>query len=218
MQCYLCGSARPTTVDHVPPKGFFPTPRPSNLITVPCCQECNSSYSKDDEAIRAWFSMWLNASKAAEWIIQNKVLPGIISRSPPFRESFLSKMEDFRFLTVEDGEIDAVRYAMDAARIERFLIRVVRGLLTHYCPDYNASKDFFKVHLVKTTLQNLETLDQIKGQLHYDSRGEEVLQYRFGLTQSKQSGIWIMLFYGAALFLVLHTKEPKIFEDWHPPQ
>lgn len=32
--CYLCGATDGLTDDHVPPKSFFPTPRPKNLITV----------------------------------------------------------------------------------------------------------------------------------------------------------------------------------------
>jgi hypothetical protein len=49
--CVYC--SRPaTTVDHVPAKGLFPKPRPSDLITVPCCLRCNQQGARDDEYFR----------------------------------------------------------------------------------------------------------------------------------------------------------------------
>lgn len=47
--CIYCQTNPATTKDHVPPKGLFKEPRPSNLITVPACFECNASFQKDDE-------------------------------------------------------------------------------------------------------------------------------------------------------------------------
>lgn len=48
------------TDDHVPPKCFFPKPRPSNLITVPSCLKCNQGIGKDEEFFLATF-MFSNA-------------------------------------------------------------------------------------------------------------------------------------------------------------
>ncbi len=49
--CYLCGKPA-TTKDHVPPKTLFAPPRPHNLITLPCCAECNGAYALDEEYFR----------------------------------------------------------------------------------------------------------------------------------------------------------------------
>jgi hypothetical protein len=46
--CAYCGEAA-TTRDHVPPKNLFPTPRPSDLLTVPACAACNNRSSEDEE-------------------------------------------------------------------------------------------------------------------------------------------------------------------------
>jgi len=51
-KCIFCNSEIDITDDHIPPKNLFPKPRPSDLITVPCCGECNGSFSKDDEYFR----------------------------------------------------------------------------------------------------------------------------------------------------------------------
>ena len=50
--CVYCGTYSRITKDHIPPKNLFGQPRPSNLITVPCCDTCNISFSKDDEYFR----------------------------------------------------------------------------------------------------------------------------------------------------------------------
>jgi hypothetical protein len=50
--CIYCRSDEDMTADHIPPKALFPDPRPSNMLTVPCCKKCNESFSKDDEYFR----------------------------------------------------------------------------------------------------------------------------------------------------------------------
>lgn len=51
-RCVHCGKRRRLTDDHVPPALLFPRPRPSDLITVPACRECNGGASGDDEYFR----------------------------------------------------------------------------------------------------------------------------------------------------------------------
>lgn len=48
-RCVYCGIRIGETRDHVPPKALFPKPKPSNLVTVPCCEECRATQSVDDE-------------------------------------------------------------------------------------------------------------------------------------------------------------------------
>jgi len=206
MGCYLCGDLNPSTKDHIPPRGFFPEPRPSNLITVPCCASRNNAFAKDDEAVRAWFSASLGATPAGDWILTNKVVPGTMIRSPAFRESLLNSIEDTKLLSEQEGLIDVAQFSVDPDRIERFIIRVVKGLLSFYYPDYDYCFDTFNPRFIPTTRDNLNKLETFKNLLHYDFRGDGVIQYRFGLSDTRRSGMWIILFYGAVLFLVTHEK------------
>ena len=205
MSCYLCGAAHRLTKDHIPPKGFFPPPRPSNLITVPCCKTCNESYSKDDEAVRVWFSASLGRSSAGEWIYENKALTGTVAKSPAFREKMLSTMQDTKLLT-EDGEIEAVRFTFPIDRVERFIVRCTKGLLRHYYPNYDYSNATFSVQHLLPRADVLKQLEPLRDLLAYDSRGEGVFQIRRGLTQSEQSGAWLLIFYEAVIFMVANTK------------
>jgi hypothetical protein len=201
-RCYLCGASDDLTRDHIPPKGFFPPPRPSNLITITCCRACNEAYSLDDEAARLWFSSHLGASKAAEWILENKASKG----SPALIHSLMQTMEDTKLLTVEEGEIDVTSFSIPTDRVERFVIRVTKGLLAHYYPDHDYGTATFEARHIQQTMDDLAKLEPLRDLLHYDFRGDGVFQYRGGLTESKLSGVWILVFYEAVVFLVSHTK------------
>lgn len=138
-RCYLCGSTDDLTRDHIPPKCFFPEPRPVNLITVSCCRTCNQSYSEDDEANRLWLCASHGASKAGEWILTNKA----VRSKPELIGAMLDSIERTKLLTVEEGEIELDRYEVPWDRIERFQLRMAKGLLTHYYPSYDYSSAIF---------------------------------------------------------------------------
>jgi hypothetical protein len=204
MDCYLCGQPG-ITADHIPPKGFFPSPRPSNLITVSCCHLCNESFSKDDEAVRAWFSSVIGRSEAGDWIFEKKVVRGTAVKSPAFREKMLSSMEEITLMS-DVGPIEATKFCVDEIRIEKFLVRCTKGLLRHYYPEYDYKAATFRVIHVPNYEQELAKLEGVKRLLRYDERGNGVFQFRHGLTDSKQSGIWLFVFYEAVIYLVAHSK------------
>jgi len=50
--CIYCNTSIADTVDHIPPKLLLSQPYPDNLLTVPSCFKCNSSFQKHDEYTR----------------------------------------------------------------------------------------------------------------------------------------------------------------------
>src|SRR5260370_40106493 len=50
--CAYCGKWGVIPSDHVPTACLFSKPRPSDLVTVPCCSSCNREFMKDDEYFR----------------------------------------------------------------------------------------------------------------------------------------------------------------------
>lgn len=49
--CVYC-KGEASTRDHTPPRCLLRRPLPSNLLTLPACQKCNSAFSFDEEVVR----------------------------------------------------------------------------------------------------------------------------------------------------------------------
>src|SRR5260370_8354286 len=73
--CYLCGSPA-STLDHVPPQGFFSVV-PVNIIRLPACEQCNRSASLDEEYMRTT----LAAQGYATSSVAREVWEGAVKRS-----------------------------------------------------------------------------------------------------------------------------------------
>ena len=74
--CVNCRSPEDLTRDHIPPKSFFPKPRPNNLITVPCCRTCHKEFTENDEYLRNYliFSSQCRGHAAARQLQENGLL------------------------------------------------------------------------------------------------------------------------------------------------
>ena len=134
-ECVYCGSMKQTTDDHVPPKSLFPKPRPSNLITVPCCRKCNNSASKDDEYFRSMLAMRNDAGEHSE---AQRVLPAV-SRSLRRRKGSGFTKKLLQNVTLVDVRTPAglyvgraVGYKVENERLERVVARIVRGVYWYH--------------------------------------------------------------------------------------
>ena len=209
--CYLCGSTADLTNDHVPPKSFFPPPRPKNLITVRCCKKCNHAYSLDDEAILIWLTSVASINPKGLWILRNTVAP------------ILKKKHKLRGHVKEHVKVETVMLPTGPAKLplsyypdergDRFMIRLTKGFIRHFHPEYDYSNDKFEVQCAKpfnvkewehwrNILKILETT--------HDSRGDGVIDFWHRLPDEDGLGAWVFLFYHAALFVVFQTKDGAI--------
>jgi hypothetical protein len=209
--CYLCGAKVDPTRhrDHIPPKAFFPTPRPADLITVPCCKPCNRAASLDDEAFKAWFSIAVGASPTAAATMVDASLPHVFHRSAKFSDYTISLVER-GMIEYLDGprEVDGIVIPKD--RLTRFMTRIVKGLLCHYEPEYDYSSDAFTVKLLAISQTNLDLLAPFQAKGTFDKRGDGVVCFRREVRHDKQEGLWLITFFEAANVLVHHRgEEPK---------
>lgn len=117
----------------------------------------------------------------------------------------LLRAEDVVLNTV-DGDLPVTKYEIPSGRLTKFIERVTKGLLAHYYPAYSHSEARFEVRHIYPTVDNLAKLERVRDLLKYDSRGSGVFQFRHGLTASGKSGVWILVFYEALVFLVSHTQ------------
>lgn len=196
-RCYLCGTDQQITVDHIPPENLFPPPKPTNLITVPCCYKCNESYSMDDEAFRVFVSSIIQRSSAGAWIWRNKVVGSSFQRSPKLLDNVRNHMAKVAINT-SAGTYQANALLIPMERANRYLIRITKGLLFKFYPKFDYSRSSFEVIQLEL---NQETVGVLKG-LFYDERGDRVFKFWRAVAHDYTFGVFVYSFYDGPPFMV----------------
>jgi hypothetical protein len=133
--CIYCGEGDATERDHIPPKCFFPSPKPASLITVPSCEKCNRQFGKDDERAR-------NILTALDVTERHKAVERDLAER---RNRSLSRTEGLSNLrhvlnsmkivdVVSKGGVylkSAMAFNLDQPVMDRFMTRMSRALLHH---------------------------------------------------------------------------------------
>jgi hypothetical protein len=132
--CYSCDNPG-TTIEHVPPKCIFPDKKylpkgmkdlRKNLITVPSCEEHNTSKSSDDE----YFGCLLSASAdsaLAFHLFSAKWHKALLDGKSNVLKTVL---KDNKQVILPDGN-DTISFRVDMKRIERVLVAMSKGLYYH---------------------------------------------------------------------------------------
>ena len=195
--CYLCGAENPETRDHVPPRNLFPPPRPTNLITLPCCRACNEGFQLDDEFMRVFLSAAANRTDAGTRIWRGGVVGSSFARSERLRMSFRNML--LPILAQINGIVQPTSaLIVGQQRANRYLVRLTKGLLRFYHPDYNYTDDYFHIDQISP---RADTLGPIIDTFAYDQRGDGVFQVLHGR---------VLMFFSSACFLVLHGEPPIV--------
>jgi hypothetical protein len=121
-------------MDHVPPDGIFPEPKPTNLITVPACSKCNRGSSKDDEYFRTIIAIdaaSYESSNAAEMLMDKKVTRQFKEKAA-LRNHLMAKMKKVNLFS-EGGIYIEKGYAFecDQKRVQAVVEKIVKGLYLH---------------------------------------------------------------------------------------
>jgi hypothetical protein len=141
--CVYCNASPPETVDHIPPKCLFEKPRPSNLVTIPCCEKCNKQAALDDEYFRTTMAFrWdVYEHPAAQKIIESSLRAVSRDQASGLSKLFTQTLEAINLYSHSGLYIGkGGRFKVDSIRIERVLIRIVRGLF-YYKTGRRLSED-----------------------------------------------------------------------------
>lgn len=222
-RCYLCnilvrryrlkrGEPTPAdqrTRDHIPPEGLFPDPKPTDLITVPCCYRCNNeSFSKLDEQFRAIVSMAANVSGAGTAVMRSKVFGRSLKESPKLKTQIARSIVHGTVQTPY-GLVTGPLVTMDKNQFAPFLIRITKGLLAHFYPKIDYFGLAFSVVQLGQFRADQPEFRTVVSNLKFDQRGNGVFRFWHGLAkEDPTSGLWVLQFYNAALFMVKHQKKP----------
>jgi hypothetical protein len=202
--CYLCGGPD-ETADHIPPKCFFPKPRPANLITVRCCNSCNNKWSLEDEAMRAVLSIPAGRSGAGDKIWEEGVVNRTIARSEPFRQYMLKRSREVAIRTPVGLQF-AMTFKPPMERVEPFLVRLTKGLLRHHYPTYDYSQSVFTARNIPATPQAEKDLEPVLATLNAGMILDGVFYYFIGISDTQQSGVCVFVFYDVLAFFVHHSR------------
>jgi len=207
-RCYLCGSKEQLTRDHVPPKGLFPAPRPSNLqlVTIPCCFRCNNQASQDDEYFRLATSGLMNRNaqgdRAWKRVVESTLGSGRI-------KNWVEEVRDRirpALVQTPGGMIEGCEIPISAEPVNRVLVRLTRGFLSLTHPKVEGAKLDFHITQLDQFRLNAIAISGVVDKFATFGIGDEVYRHWRGLDcNDERNGLWVHLFYGAAAWMVWHS-------------
>lgn len=198
--CSYCGTSDPETVDHVPPRGLFPRPWPSDLITVPCCSSCHVPWSMHDEHFR---NVLVSVSELEQDVGTAKVRDSVIrsltrSQHARYSAEFIASMTDLDVVTESGVWVGREPALPHGDRIGQVLGRISRGL---YFREFGTP--FPRTHyIMKPHLDQFDRNQQKLAELGVPLPDMQVAcggQFAFGFAlvpDVPASGIWIGKFFG----------------------
>lgn len=207
--CIYCGKKAAGTKDHVPPKSFFPSPRPSNLITVPCCKMCNGKYGKDDERVR---NMLISLEATEDH-------PGIKAQIAGKRNRSFMRIKgksNFQHIVNSIKAVDLYSsggiylrsekvFNLDQEVITSFMERMTRALIYH--ENLISYVDCEITWRLAPTEQSLDNMTQAIREflLNAEPRviGKNVFSYVGYYHPGRARSLWIMNFYGGIEFMTI---------------
>lgn len=193
--CAICGKRPATTVDHVPPKGIFAKPRPTNLITVPACFHCNHVASKNDEKFRVYLSLHVGIDTPQTKILWNKHALRSIRHNKQLHHEILKTMKPVEVVT-PNGIVLGKRTAVlwNSQSHDSVIERTIRGLYYHHFHEALADSALVKVQWLGQLNNDLYELTKNWPQ---NDIGNGALIYKYGRAEEAPlHSLWIFQFYG----------------------
>ncbi|MFH2069320.1 MAG: hypothetical protein ABII89_07680 [Candidatus Omnitrophota bacterium] len=211
--CAYCGATDGLTKDHIPPEQIFPSPRPSNLITVPTCGNCHSDTSKDDEYFRLKVCLREDAGNHPKARKNWDAIFRSLNRmeASGFQKSFFADMHNVQLSTPAGIFIgQQLGYDVNMIRIRRVVERITRGLYFAERGSFLGFHNEVRVHADEDLHQETKkVLDELSKNVLLPLAaqtpkiiGDNVFSYRFHITDENPAySVWGFSFYGSVPFL-----------------
>lgn len=132
--CIYCGRQPAGSVDHVPPRCFFPPPLPSDLITLPSCPPCNVQFSREDQYAHSVITMRrdVQAQPRLQRIHERLLRSLDRPQANAFRTMLAGAVRHGPVLLDSGLWLPDQDYVLvDRRRLRRWAARLVRGLYAH---------------------------------------------------------------------------------------
>lgn len=214
--CVYCGKHSELTDDHVPPKCFFPTPRPQNTITVPSCRDCNCGRSDNDEYMKNCFVL-----KDAEYENQNvqQLIPGIIRSLKREEQQFSKNIIEFHIKTEDEGCFKTLGMNVEFSKIRVVCDKIIRGLYYHEFKKPIIEKDVEveSFHENQITNWDKNTTAMVNKVMSSEPHviKEDVFCYWFETDKMlPEASMWVMRFYGKH-YIISFTLPKEKLKQYH---
>ena len=207
--CIYCGRRPKETDDHVPPKSFYPQPRPSDLITVPSCLRCNQDPGKDEEFFLATFMFsYAGATDAGKSLWAGK-LKRMYEKNLGLKKKIAEHLQHAEIVTPA-GLFLGRRMAIetDELRFEKVVNKIVRGLYYfEYQKPLPAQTKVMTIFLSEQ--KRFETVKNFVHQLKPGSRNwKGIFEYKFNrVAKSLSESMWLLVFWDFATFWTISFNE-----------
>jgi len=215
--CVYCCEKLKETSDHVPPKSFFPKPRPSDLITVPSCLRCNHDVGEDEEFFLATFMFTQGGVSEAGNKLWAEKLHRMYEKNLGLKRKIAQALSYADILTPAGlflGRKMAIQ--TDEKRFDKVVHKIVRGL---YYFEYNEPLSITTeiLSLFLKQEQHFEAARQPVHQLKNGSRGwEGIFEYKFNrLGDSKEDSMWLIRFFDFAIFWIITGNENDLTKPFN---
>jgi hypothetical protein len=217
-KCFLCGATDNLTRDHIPPKGLFPKPRPSNLYTAPCCGPCNNGASQEDEYLRMAASSLINAHSTGKVAFERVVESTIPKRRIGKHIDALRDNLEPIILRTAGGDVEARQHSFDASMICRCLVRITKGFLAEYQPHVDTYLLDFEIGHIDQFCTECVVESGLPQLFKNRAVGNGVYEHYYGAAVDEiGSGMMVHVFYGAAVWIVRYRPgEGMIRSTSHP--
>ena len=128
---YICVQPGADSDDHIIPRAFFPSPRPSNLVTLAAHYSCHNRLP--EEYVRVILAGLSDRSADAQRLNEGEVSRSL-RRNDPLRESLLRALIPRAEIRSPAGLVLGAAPAVqfDRSRFYPLLEKVVRGLYRHH--------------------------------------------------------------------------------------
>jgi hypothetical protein len=197
--CYLCNSTENLTKDHIPPKNLFPSPKPTNLITVWCCKQCNEKLSLIDESFRVFVSSVINRSKAGERIWKDKVMESSFKRSPKLKQATIKSLVPLE-TEINGIKIQQTGMTYPVKKTKDYLIRLTKGFIKYFNPEIDYSNAKFEINNI---IPNQQIVNMLYEKYFYVERGDGVFRmWRMFVKDMGVKSLWVYVFYDGLMFMV----------------
>jgi hypothetical protein len=201
--CIYCGNKPGITKDHVPPKNLFPKPRPTNMVTVPCCDECQNKYKKDEDVFVAWINFGPAGVTKQGKALWDQKLKRTYKKDLGVKKVIANSFKQINLVT--PGGIylgKKLVVLIDQKRLTNVLKKIIRGL---FWVEYKVRlPDKIPINIIGIRKNDSRINEIIPFTQQASTFWENVFEYRHvWLDRESFESLWALSFYRQNYFIAI---------------